>query len=541
MKPLLQVRNLTIKTIDPTQGGVLVDNISFDIAEGQSFALLGESGSGKSLTALALLRLLPPNLQISSGSIRLNDIDLLQLPAYQMRSYRTAKLAMVFQEPMTSFNPVMKIGKQLLEPLSLHLKQRGATARATALKLLEDVGLADPDRVFQSYPHQLSGGMKQRAMIAIALVASPALLIADEPTTALDVTIQAQVLELLANLQKRRGMAMLFISHDLSVVGNVAERIAVMRHGKILEAANADVFFKQARHDYTRSLYRMLPDQSKRGYLLSPEDSSQKLIIADQQPGGKVEVSDLAVHFQMRSGLLRQIKHTVKAVDGVSFTLKRGQTLALVGESGSGKTTIARALLALNRADAGQISLVSDSGNAETVSDIKAQTQIVFQDPFYSLNPKMSIAQILSEALERRHCDNLDAELKTLLAQVGLPNEYLRRYPHQLSGGQRQRICIARSLAAKPNFIIWDEPTSALDVLVQAQILNLLQNLQIQFNLGYLFITHDISIVAYLAHEVAVIYKGKIIEYGDTLKVLSEPAHAYTKELLAAVPTISAA
>ena len=541
MKALLSVRDLTIKTADPTQGGMLVDNISFDIAEGQSFALLGESGSGKSLTALALLRLLPTNLQVCSGSIQLNGIDLLKLPAHQMRFYRAAKLAMVFQEPMTSFNPVMKIGKQILEPLALHQKQRGAMARKSALKLFEDVGLADPDRVFQSYPHQLSGGMKQRAMIAMALVANPALLIADEPTTALDVTIQAQVLELLRDLQKRLGMAMLFISHDLSVVSNIAERIAVMRHGKILEEANADVFFKQARHDYTRSLYQMLPDQSKRGYLLNPTGQAQESIVAGKASDARVEVNDLAVHFQLRGGLLRQIKQTVRAVDGVSFMLRRGQTLALVGESGSGKTTIARALLALNRPSAGQIRMVAENGSVETLPDIKAQTQIVFQDPFYSLNPKMSIAQILSEALACKGIDNPDAELSVLLEQVGLSSDYLRRYPHQLSGGQRQRICIARSLAAKPNFIIWDEPTSALDVLVQAQILNLLQQLQTQFNLGYLFITHDISIVAYLAHETAVIYKGKIVEYGDTVKVLSNPMHTYTKELLAAVPTLPAA
>ncbi len=541
MKPLLRVRDLTIRTIDPAQGGVLVDNISFDIAEGQSFALLGESGSGKSLTALALLRLLSSNLQICSGSVELNGTDLLKLPASQMRFYRAAKLAMIFQEPMTSFNPVMKVGKQILEPLALHRKQKGAEAHKSALQLFEDVGLPDPERVFQSYPHQLSGGMKQRAMIAMALVANPALLIADEPTTALDVTIQAQVLELLCDLQKRRGMAMLFISHDLSVVSNVAERIAVMRYGKILEEANADIFFKQARHDYTRSLYQMLPDQSKRGYLLNPEGQLQKLDGADRTSQGRVEVDDLAVHFQLRSGLLRQIKHTVKAVDGVSFTLRRGRTLALVGESGSGKTTIARALLALNRPSRGKIHIVAESGGPEPVDDIKAQTQIVFQDPFYSLNPKMSIAQILGEALLCKGCDDLDAELNRLLEQVGLSNDYLRRYPHQLSGGQRQRICIARSLAAKPDFIIWDEPTSALDVLVQAQILNLLQELQIQLNLGYLFITHDISIVAYLAHEIAVIYKGKIIEYGDTMNILSKPTHDYTKELLAAVPTISVA
>ncbi|MBC6413892.1 MAG: ABC transporter ATP-binding protein [Chromatiales bacterium] len=541
MKPLLSVRNLTIETIDPSAGGVLVDNISFNIAAGESFALLGESGSGKSLTALALLRLLPPNLRIVSGAIHLGDVNLLKLPAYQMRFYRTAKIAMVFQEPITSFNPVMKISKQILEPLALHRKLRGAMARSCALDLLKDVGLPDPERVFESYPHQLSGGMKQRAMIAMALAANPTLLIADEPTTALDVTTQAQVLELLNNLRKQRNMAMLFISHDLAIVSKIAERIAVMRRGSILEEADADAFFKKASSDYTRSLYSMLPDQSKRGYLLACEGQPQTRITATQLTDGKIEISDLTVNFEQRSGLLKQRKHTVKAVDRVSFTLKRGKTLALVGESGSGKTTIARALLALNRPTSGSIRIVSNNGDAETVADIRAQTQIVFQDPFYSLNPKMSVAQILGEALECRGCNNLDDELKALLQQVALPADYVRRYPHQLSGGQRQRICIARSLATNPQFIIWDEPTSALDVLVQAQILNLLQNLQVQLSLGYLFITHDISIVAYLAHEVLVIYKGKIVEYGDTMKVLSNPSHPYTKELLAAVPTIPAA
>jgi len=549
MSMLLKVRDLTIQTQDPTQGGVLVDRISFDIHHGQSFALLGESGSGKSLTALALLRLLPPSLRISGGSVEFNGVDLLQLPAYQMRFYRSAKLAMIFQEPMTSFNPVMTIGKQLLEPLSLHLKQRGAKARRTALKLLEDVGLADSQRVFQSYPHQLSGGMKQRAMIAMALLANPSLLIADEPTTALDVTIQAQVLELLRSLQQQRGMAMLFISHDLSVVSNIAERIAVMRNGQLLEEANADVFFKEARHDYTRSLYQMLPERSKRGYLLSASGQTQRLPRAESRRAEWVEVEQLAVHFRQRRGLLGRAKPPVKAVDGVSFALRRGRTLALVGESGSGKTTIARALLALNTPNAGEIRLVSASqsasqsaGQAVTVADIKDHAQVVFQDPFYSLNPKMSIAQTLGEAVasKTQHKD-LDGELVALLAQVGLTGDYLKRYPHQLSGGQRQRICIARSLAAQPNFIIWDEPTSALDVLVQAQILDLLQRLQIELHLGYLFITHDISIVAYLAHEVAVIYKGKIVEHGDTEAVLSKPQNRYTEELLAAVPTIAGA
>lgn len=539
MKPLLSVRDLSIETIDPAQGGLLVKGVSFDISEGQSFALLGESGSGKSLTAFAILRLLASNLRICSGEIRMGDVDLLRLPNSQMQHQRAKQIGIVFQEPMTSLNPVMKIGKQIVEPLCLHRHESSRVARDTALGLLADVGIPDPDRVFQSYPHQLSGGMKQRVMIAMALAGDPALLIADEPTTALDVTIQAQVLDLLHSLQQKRGMAMLFISHDLSVVSNVAERIAVMRYGEILEQANATGFFKQAQHQYTHSLYAMLPSVEKRGRFLTKPKTS---VVCDpvKQCGSAISVTDLAVHFPIRSGLFRRVTNTVRAVDGVSFELKQGRTLALVGESGSGKTTIARALLALNKPTGGQISRISESSAIEPIiNSEQCNIQVVFQDPFSSLNPKMSIEQILNEALRmaRRHRD-IHEQTLSLLKQVGLADSYLRRYPHQLSGGERQRICIARSLAVEPDFIIWDEPTSALDVMVQAQILDLFQRLQIELNLGYLFITHDISVVSYLAHEIAVIYQGKIVEHGDTLEVLSKPAHPYTQTLLSAVPSL---
>ena len=539
MKPLLSVRDLSVEAIHPTAGNLLVKRVSFDIAAGQSFALLGESGSGKSLTAFAILRLLAPNLRVCSGQVRLGNTDLLKLPNYQMRFQRAKQIGIVFQEPMTSLNPVMKVGKQIIEPLRLQRRESIRTTRRTALDLLADVGIPDPDRVFQSYPHQLSGGMKQRVMIAMALAGDPALLIADEPTTALDVTIQAQVLDLLRSLQKKRGMAMLFISHDLSVVSNVAERIAVMRYGEILEQADANGFFKQAQHPYTHNLYAMLPDANKRGrFLTEPE----KDIICDpiKQCGSAIEVHDLSVHFPIRSGLFRRVTSTVKAVDGVSFKLQQGRTLALVGESGSGKTTIARALLALQKPTQGQIARVLDDATSKPLSRAAPDNmQVVFQDPFSSLNPKMSIEQILSEALQvtQRHRD-VRPQVENLLGQVGLPHSYVSRYPHQLSGGERQRICIARSLAAQPDFIVWDEPTSALDVMVQAQILDLFQRLQTELNLGYLFITHDISVVSYLAHQVAVIYQGKIVEHGDTLKVLTQPAHPYTQTLLSAVPTL---
>ncbi len=545
MEPLLSVRDLCVETALPGRRETLLRDIAFDIRPGESFALLGESGSGKSLTALSILRLLPDGLRVRRGAVRLHGQDLLRRPEMSMRDVRGGSIGMIFQEPMTSLNPVLTAGRQLTEALGLHRGARGARARDAALQLLDEVGIDDAGRVFASYPHELSGGMKQRVMIAAALAGEPELLIADEPTTALDVTIQAQVLGLLKKLQADRGMAMLFISHDLSVVAGIAERIAVMRAGEILEQAGAGEFFGHAHHEYSRRLCTMLPGLDKRGQSLF--DGAR---LPPPPRGGErlAEVRNLAVHFPVRKGLFKRIVGHVKAVDGVSFTLRRAHTLALVGESGSGKTTIARALLGLVEPTAGEVHLAPPvAGGARGAADawerLRRSAQIVFQDPFSSLNPKMQVGQLIGEGLRTRHAvrgDALRDRVAELLAQVGLSPDYMHRHPHQFSGGQRQRICIARALAVEPELIIWDEPTSALDVSVQARILDLFQRLQADLGLSYLFITHDISVVAYMAHEVAVLYRGRIVEQGETAPLLSAPDHRYTRELLSAVPALPA-
>ncbi|MDD9868523.1 MAG: ABC transporter ATP-binding protein [Gammaproteobacteria bacterium] len=543
MEPLLSVRGLRVETAAPGRRETLLRDIAFDIGPGESFALLGESGSGKSLTALSILRLLPDGLRVRGGAVRLHGRNLLRRPEMAMREVRGGSIGMIFQEPMTSLNPVLTAGRQLTEALGLHRGARGRDARRTALQLLGEVGIDDAERVFASHPHELSGGMKQRVMIAAALAGEPELLIADEPTTALDVTIQAQVLDLLKKLQADRGMAMLFISHDLSVVSSIAGRIAVMRDGEILEQAGAGEFFSRARHDYSRRLCTMLPGRDKRG--LSLFDGAR---LPPPQGGEPLaEVRNLAVHFPVRKGVFKRTVGHIKAVDGVSFALRRGRTLALVGESGSGKTTIARALLGLVEPTAGELRLEQPGGAARGAGNawqrLRRRAQIVFQDPFSSLNPKMQVEQLVGEGLRARHAARggaLRERVAALLAQVGLSPDCMHRHPHQFSGGQRQRICIARALAVEPELIIWDEPTSALDVSVQARILDLFLRLQADLGLSYLFITHDISVVAYMAHEVAVVYRGRIVEQGQTEPLLDAPGHRYTRELLSAVPALPA-
>ena len=543
-EPLLSVRGLCVDAAHSGARALLLDDVSFDVARGESFALLGESGSGKSLTALSILRLLPEGLRVVAGAVRLRGLDLLRQPASALRAVRGAGVGMIFQEPMTSLNPVLSAERQLTETLALHRGQRGARARRSALRLLDEVGIADAARVIASYPHELSGGMKQRVMIAMALAGEPQLLIADEPTTALDVTIQAQVLDLLKRLQADRDMAMLFISHDLSVVSNVAERVAVMRDGRVLEQASVAGFFERARHDYSRALRLMLPAVDKRGRSLV---DGAPLAAATRGGDALVDVADLAVHFPIKKGVFKRTVAHVKAVDGASFTLRRGRTLALVGESGSGKTTIAKALLGLVRATAGDVRLGDGLAAGGFAGDawtwLRRKAQIVFQDPFSSLNPKMQVEQLVAEGLAARHAAQRGAlreRVAALLEQVGLSPDHMRRYPHQFSGGQRQRICIARALAVEPELIIWDEPTSALDVSVQARILDLFQNLQAELGLSYLFITHDISVVAYMAHEIAVMHRGRIVERGEAVSLLERPARDYTRELLAAVPALPA-
>ncbi|MGH7260705.1 MAG: ABC transporter ATP-binding protein [Nitrospiraceae bacterium] len=514
-----------------------LEGVSFTINRGETFVLLGESGCGKSITALTIMRLLPHAARVVSGSVRLNGEDLLRLPEKAMRAVRGARIAMIFQEPQTSLNPVLSVGTQIGEALTQHQRLTGRARRARVVKLLHAVRIPEPERRLEEYPHQFSGGMKQRVMIAMALAGDPDLLIADEPTTALDVTIQAQVLELLHELQRTSGMAILFITHDLGVAYQMADRIAVMYRGSIVELAARETFFESPQHAYSQWLFDALPNKAKRireaGSPTAKEES--KLL----------EVNDLKVHFPIRKGVLRRVVGQVQAVDGVSMEIARGQTLAMVGESGSGKTSVGKGILQLIRPTSGTVRFQGEeltTLSARQLRKRRSQIQIVFQDPYSSMNPRMMAGDIIEEGMvaqrigknreERRH------KVRELLQQVGLEPAYARRYPHEFSGGQRQRICIARALAVGPQLIVCDEPTSALDVSVQSQILELLRDLQRRLGLAYLFITHNLGIVEYIAHKVAVMYQGRIVEQGEVDEVLSRPQHPYTQRLLAAVPKI---
>lgn len=681
--PLLSVRGLRTGFVAGRTTLIAVAGIDLDLAAGETFALLGESGCGKSVAALSLMRLLPPAGRILGGEVRLASgalatgqlatavspasgsagpisagIDLLRLPEADMRSVRGRGMAMIFQEPATSLNPVLTVGRQITEALP-DLRGGSAEARERATALLAAAGIADPARRIDEYPFQMSGGMKQRVMIAAALAGEPRLLIADEPTTALDVTIQAQILDLLARLQAERGMGILLITHDLGVVARMAQRIGVMYAGEIVEEAPRAAFFAAPRHPYTQKLFAALPDSARRGRVLetipgqvpalaampdgcrfaprcafafdrcrvdSPqwrevapghrvrchllevaagggapaaaaggELGGQGVVAAgvaaaaqvagraanghatdgqagegpvdgtlDGQAAGVVAaalsgvpaaepllaVSDLAVHFPIRQGFLRRQVGAVRAVDGVSLTLTRGRTLALVGESGCGKTTVGKAILQLIGPTGGSVrldgqELVGLARNA--LRPLRRRMQMVFQDPFASLNPRLSVGEIIGEGMQAlgvageggqggEQGSNRAAAIGALLRQVGLDPAAATRYPHEFSGGQRQRIAIARALAVQPELIVCDEPTSALDVSVQAQILNLLGSLQAELGLAYLFITHNFAVVEHLAHEVAVMYLGRIVERGTVEEVLGAARHPYTQALLAAVP-----
>jgi peptide/nickel transport system ATP-binding protein len=598
-EPLLRVRGLTTWLGNPERPVRAVDGIDLDIRAGETFALLGESGCGKSMTALSIMRLLPPNGRIIGGDVLLEGQALLDLSETAMRRERGGRAAMIFQEPMTSLNPVMTVGAQIAEAVRLHDPSARPALERRVVELLEAVGIPDPQRRRREYPHQLSGGMKQRVMIAMALAGRPRLLIADEPTTALDVTIQAQVLALLKQLQRETGMAVLLITHDLGVVAEVADRLAVMYAGEIVETGAAHEFFVAPRHPYSRKLFRALPGADKRSERLEvipgmvpsldatftgcrfvarcaearplcraqapswhpgPSDSGCRChfpatgemaavrdVSAPARPvaDGRslVAVRDLRVHFPIHKGLFRRTVGAVKAVDGVDLEIGAGRTLALVGESGCGKTTVGKALLRLIEPTAGEV--LFEGADLATLSREalrrkRREFQIIFQDPASSMNPRMLVGDIVAEGLVAQGIgdgrEERRARVVRLLEQVGMPADAVDRYPHEFSGGQRQRICIARALALEPRLIVCDEPTSALDVSVQAQVLNLLRALQAEFGLSYLFITHDISVVAYVADEIAVMYLGRIVERGTVAEVLERPAHPYTRALLAAVP-----
>jgi len=612
---LLSVRGLSTQ-FDTSTGIVrAVDNVSFDIRRGETLALLGESGCGKSMTAYSIMRLVPaPAGCIAAGQILLDGQDLLQLPEVGMRKVRGNKIAMIFQEPMTSLNPVMTIGDQISESVQRHSGLKGRAAHARVLELLDAVGIPDPQQRALEYPHLMSGGMKQRVMISIALAGEPELLVADEPTTALDVTIQAQVLDLLRDLQRQTGMAMLMITHDLGVVSEMADRVTVMYAGQVVEQSNRDDFFKIPSHPYSQKLFESLPDIDKRDHKLAvikgsvppltrqfsgcrfadrcdnawsacqqsepvlfdqanartvrcflyDDKQKQPHSVSNQKPSldqallqsrqkaneilsGEtlLDVDGLKVHFPILKGLFKRTAGYVYAVDGVDLNIEKGKTLALVGESGCGKTTIGKAIIRLIDSTGGQVNFEGQDLrqlSGESLRRRRSDFQIVFQDPFSSMNPRMRVTDILQEGMValgiEKDAQKRDQRVDELLEQVGLPSDAKQRYPHEFSGGQRQRICIARALAVNPKLIVCDEPTSALDVSVQAQVLNLLKELQQKMGISYLFITHNLSVVSYLADDVAVMYLGRIVEQGRVEEVLSNPQHPYTRALLSAIPVI---
>jgi peptide/nickel transport system ATP-binding protein len=528
---LLSINHLTVAF----NQNKVVDQISFEVFAGETFALVGESGSGKSLTALAVMRLLPNTATMRADSIQLGNDDILKIPEIDFCQFRGRRIGFIFQDPMSSLNPVMTIGAQIAEVLNIHFQLSAEQVKQQVLDLLAQVEIPSPETRINAYPHQLSGGQRQRVMIAMALAGKPDLLIADEPTTALDVTIQAQILALLKTIQQKTGMALWLISHDLALVSNIADRIAVMQQGKIVEMASTSQFFQQAKHPYSLKLLAALPRM---------ESCLGKTINANQP---LLKVEQFKVYYPIKKGLFQRVVGHVKAVDGVSFELRQGSTLALVGESGCGKTSLGKALLNLIPATAGSMWLNGadlTQLQGEALRQQRAEMQIIFQDPFAAMNPRMLVGEIIAEGLlalrpeiSREQRQQIVADL---LRQVDLPADAALRYPHEFSGGQRQRICIARALAVKPKLIICDEPTSALDVSVQAQIISLLKTLQQQQGLSYLLITHNLGVVAEMADQVAVMYQGKIVERGGVEQVLMSPQHDYTKTLLQAVPKLQA-
>ena len=529
MKTLLCVENLSL-TVGPER---LLKGISFEIKQGEVFALVGESGSGKSLTSLAIMRLLPEAISVSSGDIKLKEHSLFSLPEYKMQKIRGKSIAMIFQEPMSALNPVMTVGAQVAEVIKIHLGFKKEAIKAKVISLFKEVALKDPEERYYWYPHQLSGGQKQRVMIAIALACEPDLLVADEPTTALDVTVQAKVLKLLKKIQVERNLSILFITHDMAVVAEVADRVAVMRYGEILEEAECSVFFSRPQHAYTKSLLKdAMPSKEVRESL----DKTERLL----------KVEELKVYFPVKKGFFQRTVGYTKSVDGVSFSIPKGKTLALVGESGSGKSTIGKAILSLVPIADGTVKFEGQDLahlDALALKPYRRKIQVVFQDPFSALNPRMTIGDIIREGMVSLGIgtkDRVSQDLKIceLLLKVELEADHMHRYPHEFSGGQRQRIGIARALAVEPELIICDEPTSALDVSVRTQILKLLQKLQQESGVSYLFITHDLSIVPIIADEVAVMKEGKIVEQGSVEDVMENPQHAYTQKLLKSAPSL---
>jgi peptide/nickel transport system ATP-binding protein len=596
-QPVLKIDGL--RTYFRADDGLVkaVDDISLQIKKGTTLGVVGESGSGKSVTALSIMRLLAASAEIVSGQIAFLGQDLVATSENNMRRIRGGDISMIFQEPMTSLNPVFTVGQQVMEAILLHQKTSKRVAREKTIELFREVGIPEPETRINSYPHQLSGGQKQRVMIAMSLSCNPQLLIADEPTTALDVTIQAQILEILCQLRDARGMAILFITHDLGVIAEIADQVAVMYRGKIVEYGEVLDIYENPSHPYTKGLlacrprleskYRFLPtvddfmetkeqengqfeivekqvDESRLehfrsagrgrrlhpladlealGYPWDPSTHDDDTEVVDKGTDPILEVKDLKVHFPIHAGVLRRVAGHVKAVDGVSFKIFPGQTLGLVGESGCGKTTAGRAILRLLNPTSGQIVYrgqdITHYSPAE-MRPLRRQMQIIFQDPYGSLNPRMTIASAITEPMRVQgigssRSDRRDRAVQ-LLEEVDLSSDYLRRYPHEFSGGQRQRICIARALAAQPEFVVCDESVSALDVSVQAQVLNLLKDLQEKRGLTYIFISHDLSVVKFMSDMMAVMNAGKFVEFGPAELIYEDPQEEYTRRLIEATP-----
>ena len=565
---MLQVKNLNIQF--KIQNGLFnaVSDISFTLNKGETIGIVGESGSGKSVTALALMRLLNEGQTVINGNVLLNGINLFELPEEEMRKIRGNGMAMIFQEPMTSLNPVLSCGFQITEAIQLHLGLNKAEAKNKTIDLFKEVQLPRPEAIFDSYPHQISGGQKQRVMIAMALSCNPEILIADEPTTALDVTVQKTIIELLLKIKAQRNMSLLFISHDLGVISEIADRVLVMLKGRVVEDAPVAGLFAKPTHPYTKGLLACRPSpnhhlwklpiiadflnvtenrtiniediQERYAYPLN-EREARKMILYEQQP--LLSVKNLNTWFPVDNGFLGRSGEQVKAVNQVSFDVYPGETLGLVGESGCGKTTLGRSILRLIEPTSGSINFDRiDLLNLKKndLREIRKNIQIIFQDPFSSLNPRLTVGDSLMEPLQvhRFYTDNKKRKRKVmeLLERVNLLPEHFNRYPHEFSGGQRQRIVIARALALQPKFIICDESVSALDVSVQAQVLNLIRELQQEFNLTYIFISHDLAVIKHISDRIMVMNKGEIVEMGDPDEIYDYPKQDYTKKLIASIP-----
>ncbi len=530
---VLSVKDLTVSFHSREGRSVAVENVSFDLEEGEILGIVGESGSGKSVTCYSLLGLIPcPPGKVDSGTAMLGDQDLLALDTKALRKVRGKRISMIFQDPMTSLNPFMTIGNQIIESISIHERLGKKEARQRAIHALEEVGIRDAEERIDSYPHEYSGGMRQRVMIAMALATEPEILIADEPTTALDVTIQAQILELLADIQRKRKLSIIFITHDLAVIHSIANHIVVMEKGHIVERGTPDAIFKSPQHPYTQKLISAIPTTGK----LSDNQSNEHFLL---------DIKNLHTTFHDTTGPFWNRKKTkVKAVSDISLQIKQGEIVGLVGESGSGKSTLGRSIMRLVESESGEILMENKNLLTLTDHDLKEARrnfQMIFQDPYASLNPRMTVFNTLAEPLLTHKLvekNKLEEHINILMDEVGLDRRFVRKYPHEFSGGQRQRVAIARALALKPKLVIADEPVSALDVTIQSQVLDLLLRLTKQYQLTMLFISHDLSVVRYICDRVAVMKAGELVEIADTETLYNSPQHEYSQKLLSAIPRI---